>query len=123
MTKVKKTYRLDEEVVESLDAIAAREGVTATEALARAVEAYAEGSGSSEAVVDGTDWKSLYFAEKERADGMSAELLDLSGKVADSLQAAQVLQARSQSSGGPVLESADQRRKGRWSRLVGALRG
>ena len=65
-----------------------------------------------------TDWKALYFAEKERVDGMSAKLLELSGKVADSLQAAQVLQAL----GKPTLESAEQK-KGRWARLRDAWRG
>lgn len=116
MAKVSKSYRLDGRIIELIDEIAEREGVSATSAVEKSIESYARIS--AEASNGETDWKALYFSEKERNDGMSAKLLELSGKVADSLQAAQVLQAL----GKPTLESAEQK-KGRWARLRDAWRG
>lgn len=114
-----KSYRLYEETVELIEEIAEREGISATNAVERSVESYSRIS--AEASKGETDWKALYFAEKERNDGMSVKLIELSGKVADSLQAAQVLQAMDK----PILESSEQKeeRESRWQRLKKAWRG
>lgn len=119
MAKVNKSYRLDARIVELIEEISARDGVSATNVVERSVEFYSRTS--TETSKGETDWKALYFAEKERNDGMSAKLLELSGKVADSLQAAQVLQAMDK----PILESSEQReeRESRWQRLKRAWRG
>lgn len=122
--KIKKTFRIDEKLVDELAKYAEEKGVSQTEALEDAIQvaiqvAVQEPDTCQTAVADDSDeWKALYFAEKERSDNMAAKLLELSDKVADSLQAAQVLQALDK----PVLESAEQK-KGRWARLRDAWRG
>lgn len=42
-----------------------------------------------------TDWKAMYLSEKERNELLSDRLMELSEKVADSLQAAQMLHGAS----------------------------
>lgn len=44
VTKVSRTYRLEQAIIDRLDAIARRDGVTATAALERAILAYADGT-------------------------------------------------------------------------------
>ncbi len=114
MAKISKSYRLDEKTVSLIEGIAEREGVSATNAVEKSIESYARISADVSSDSE-TDWKALYFAEKERNDEMSTRLLELSGKVADSLQASQVIQVMNQT----ALESAEQKheRKSRWQRL------
>ncbi len=119
MAKINKSYRLDGKTVSLIEEIAEREGVSATNVVEKSIESYAQISACAS---DGEmDWKAIYFAEKERNDEMSTKLLELSGKVADSLQASQVIQVMNQT----ALESAEQKheRKSRWQRLREAWRG
>lgn len=120
--KIKKTFRIDEKLVDELAKYAEEKGVSQTEALEDAIQvavqvAVQEPDTCQTAAAD-DEWKALYFAEKERNDNLSLKLLELSDKVADSLQAAQVLQALDR----PALESVEQK-KSRWSRLRDAWRG
>lgn len=120
MAKVKRTYRLEEESVEALQRAADKEGVSATCVLEKAIAAYGESPAA--AASDGVDWRALYFEEKSKNDEMSDRLLALAGKVADSLQASQALNAMDKK---PVLESPSQKeeRRTRWQRLREAWRG
>lgn len=68
-----------------------------------------------------TDWKAMYLSEKERNESLSDRLMELSEKVADSLQAAQVLHGASVAE-SKVLESQGQK-KSRWERLKIAWKG
>lgn len=70
------------------------------------------------------DWRALYFKEKERNESISDRLMELSEKVAESLQAAQVLHGAAVAE-SKALESEDAKeaRKSRWQRLKDAWRG
>ena len=68
-----------------------------------------------------TDWKAMYLSEKERNELLSDRLMELSEKVADSLQAAQVLHGAAVAE-SKALESQEQK-KSRWERLKIAWRG
>ena len=68
-----------------------------------------------------TDWKALYLSETERNESLSDRLMELSEKVADSLQAAQVLHGASVAE-SKALESQEQK-KSRWERLKIAWKG
>lgn len=69
------------------------------------------------------EWKALYLEERERNAELSGRLLELSGKIADSLQASQALNALDKQQ--PALETAErnQERKTRWQRLKEAWKG
>lgn len=124
--KVKKTFRIEENIVSKLERYAKEKSISQTEVIETAIhnaihkpdDCHACPAEESESE---TDWRALYFAEKERNDSMSAKLIDLSDKVVDSLQAAQVLQAMDK----PVLESSEQKgeRESRWQRLKKAFMG
>lgn len=68
-----------------------------------------------------TDWKAMYLSEKERNESLSDRLMELSEKVADSLQAAQVLHGASVAE-SKALESQGQK-KSRCERLKIAWKG
>lgn len=124
MPKVKKTYRIDAALLDGLDKLAKERGMGQTEAVEAAIRdaiRMSDTCQTHETGEGGTDWEALYFAEKARGDEMSARLLALTDKVADSLQAAQTLQAMDK----PALESSGQKaeRASRWQRLKEAWRG
>lgn len=121
MPKVKKTYRLDSDLVSELEEYAQAQNISQTEALESAIRSaiqkpdnsHTQESSESDTTYD-TTWKELFLQEHEK-------LLALTDKVADSLQAAQTLQAMDK----PALESTAQKeeRKTRWQRLKEAWRG
>lgn len=117
MPKVKKTYRLDSDLVSELEEYAQAQNMSQTEALESAIHSAIQkpdNSHTQESSESDTTWKELFLQEHEK-------LLALTDKVADSLQAAQTLQAMDK----PALESTAQKeeRKTRWQRLKEAWRG
>lgn len=131
MTKVKKTYRLDSDLVSELEEYAQSHNISQTEALERAIQSAVQKG--HDAVHDAVqenpeksaseiEWKELYFAEKNRNDELSDRLLDLSGKVTDAFRAEKVTDAFD--AGAKILESTEQKeeRKSRWQRLKEAWR-
>lgn len=121
MPKVKKTYRIDADLLNELDKYTKEKGISQTEAVEAAIRNAIhkpDACHTQKAEEDGTSyntiWKELFLQEHEK-------LLALTDKVADSLQAAQTLQAMDK----PVLESPEQKeeRKTRWQRLKEAWNG
>lgn len=123
MPKIKKTYRLDSELVSELEEYAKAQNISQTEALESAIRNAIRKPDNSHTAneTDSSSWKVMYLAEKQRSDDLTNKLLALTDKVADSLQAAQTLQAMDK----PALESTAQKeeRKTRWQRLKEAWRG
>ena len=123
--KVKKTYRLEQDTVSELERIAETEGVTATEALERAVaaygmvpdaEPYADGAGESplvDAVVAQLAVKDAQIA----ALGRALEAAQETAKAAQALHA--MGQRRAEIEDAPSKEA----RRTRWQRLKDAWRG
>lgn len=121
MQKIKKTYRLDSDLISDLEKYAQEKHMSQTEVLESAIRSaiqkpdtsHTQESGESDTTYDIT-WKELFMVEHEK-------LLALTDKVADSLQAAQTLQAMEK----PALETTEQKeeRKSRWRRLKEAWRG
>lgn len=71
-----------------------------------------------------TDWKALYFNEKELNESLSSRLMELSEKVADSLQAAQVLHGAAVAESKALeSEEAKETRKSLWWQLESRLEG
>jgi hypothetical protein len=101
-------FRLTEIAYDQLKQLAASRGESMNAAVQYAVQNAVQNSTQKTAKNDAEsdiDWQALYFEEKQRADKQSARLLSLSEKVADSLQASQVLQAMDK----PALESTEQK--------------
>lgn len=128
MTKVKKTYRLDSDLVFELEEYAQAHNISQTEALERAIQSAIQKGHDAvqenpEKSASEIEWKELYFAEKNRNDELSDRLLDLSGKVTDAFRAEKVTDAFD--AGAKILESTEQKmeRKTRWQRLKEAWRG
>lgn len=123
MPKIKKTYRLDSGLVSELEEYAKAQNISQTEALESAIRNAIHKPDNSHTAneTDSSSWKVMYLAEKQRSDDLTNKLLALTDKVADSLQAAQTLQAMDK----PALESTAQKeeRKTRWQRLKEAWRG
>ena len=115
-----KTFRLSDTSIEQLEAIAETKGVSQADAIRFAIQQgydaiqVSDNSHTQESSESDTTWKELFLQEHEK-------LLALTDKVADSLQAAQTLQAMDK----PALESTEQKveRKTRWQRLKEAWRG
>lgn len=107
MTKVKKTYRLDSDLVSELEKYAQSHNISQTEALERAIQSAVQSAvhENPQETAPDTDWKSLYLEEKQQNRELTEKLLELTGKVADSLQASQTLQAMDK----PTLESVAQK--------------
>lgn len=133
MTKAKRTYRLEQETIDKLAQLAESEGITATEALERAVLAYGTEPDTSHTEPDAShtamdgDSRAVeaLSAELERLhdqlDVKDAQIQTLGNALADAqatAKAAQALQAASL----PELESANEK-GGRWRRIMDALRG
>lgn len=120
MSKVKKTYRLDSNLVSELEEYAQAQNVSQTEALETAIRSAIQKPDASHTAdeASSTDWRAMYLTEKQRSDDLTSKLLSLTDKVADSLQASQTLQAMDR----PILESSVQKKR-RWDRLKEAWRG
>ncbi len=130
MSKVKKTYRIDSELVDELEKYAKSRNMSQTEALESAIQGAIQGAihvpdGSHTQKTARNDtksddvWRELFLQEHEK-------LLALTEKVADSLQASQTLQAMDKPAAEvQVLESTTQKmkRNTRWQRLKEAWRG
>ena len=117
-------FRPKEREIEQLRLIQERRGCNQSDAVRFALEAAVEALEPKEEPQPETDWKALYLSEKERNESLSDRLMELSEKVADSLQAAQMLH------GAAVAESkaledkeAKEVRMSRWERLKRAWRG
>ncbi len=126
MSKVKKTYRIDSELVDELEKYAKSRNMSQTEALESAIQGaihVPDGSHTQKTARNDTKfddvWRELFLQEHEK-------LLALTEKVADSLQASQTLQAMDKPAAEvQVLESTTQKmkRNTRWQRLKEAWRG
>lgn len=123
------SFRLKENELEQLKLIAEYVGGGRLDALKFALQAGIDAiQGKKEEPnpdrKDETDWKAMYMAEKERNEAMSGKLMELSDKVADSLQAAQMLHGADKAEHA-ALENAEQKeeRLSRWQRLKRAWRG
>lgn len=113
--KIKKAFRLDEDIAHKLEKYAKDNGMTQTEAIQAAIQiaiqiAIQEPYASHTPPGSETDWESLYFEEKRQNRELTERLLELTGKVADSLQAAQTLQAMDK----PALESVERKKRPWW---------
>jgi hypothetical protein len=106
--KQKKTFRLEEDVVSKLEAMSKQKHCSQTDILEGLVREYRLSENSPDA--HDIDWQKLYFEEKQRADKTNERLLSVSEKVADSLQASQVLQAMDK----PQLESGEVKKRQSW---------
>lgn len=126
MTKAKRTYRLEQETLDKLAELAEKEGITATEALERAVLAYGsvpDGShtpqdGESRAVEALSAELERLHSQLETKDRQIETLGDALKAAQDTAKAAQALQAASI----PALEESNEK-GGRWRRFLDALRG
>ena len=132
MVKAKRTYRLEQETLDRLADIAEAEGVTATEALERAIRAYGtepDGSHTHGQAVSGSDSAAVdaLAAELERLHGQldvkDAQIRTLGEALADAQATAKGAQALHAATAQTLaLESAAQK-KSRWQRLLEAWRG
>lgn len=121
-------FRLSDSAYDQLKHLADQRGESMNAAVQYAVQSAVQSAvqddvqKTAESSSSGDEWKSLYFEERERNVELSGRLLELSGKIADSLQAAQALNAMDKP---PALETAEQNqeRKTRWQRLKEAWRG
>lgn len=115
MARKAKTFRFDDETLADLVTLCDRWKVTQTEAIQRAIqEAIQSNTESNTEQYSDADpseqWKELYKAERARVDDLTASnkeltdsLVTLSAKIADSLQASQVLQAADKEDLRPAL--------------------
>lgn len=124
---IKTSFRLEESTVEQIKQLAEHYGTSQGGAVRIAVQSAVQSDvqgavhENPQETAPDTDWKSLYLEEKKQNRELTEKLLELTGKVADSLQAAQALQAMDK----PSLESVEQKqeRKTRWKRIREAWRG
>lgn len=112
-----KTFRLEETAIEQLKDIAEAKNMTQSDAIRFAIQEghdaiQAQDTGNTEKSDDGTDWKALYFTEKQRNDSISEKLMQLSDKVADSLRAEKVGQVLDKAP--KALESTERKAKKPW---------
>lgn len=132
MSKAKRTYRLEQETLDRLAEIAEAEGVTATEALERAIRAYGR-------VPDGshTDGHTVSEADSAAVDALAAELERLHGQLdvkdaqieklgealADAQATAKGAQALHAATAQTLALESTEQKKSRWKRVLEALRG
>lgn len=118
------SFRPKEQELGQIRLIQERKGCSQAGAIRFALDAACEALEPKEEPQPDTDWKALYFSEKELNESLSSRLMELSEKVADSLQAAQVLHgaavAESKALEG---EEAKETRKSLWGRLKAAWKG
>lgn len=118
------SFRPKEHELEQIRLIQERKGCSQAGAIRFALDAACEALEPQEGPQPETDWKSLYFNEKELNESLSSRLMELSEKVADSLQAAQVLHGAAVAESKALeSEEAKETRKSLWGRLKAAWRG
>lgn len=132
MTKVKRTYRIEQETADMLAERAEREGVTATEVLERAIRAYGKGPDDSHTESHtfsdaGSPAVEALAAELERLHGQldvkDAQIETLGKALADAQATAKGAQALHAATAQTLaIESAEQK-ESRWQRLKRAWRG
>lgn len=103
MGKVSRTYRLSQETIDELDKLANDSGVTATEALTRAIHSAATVeygcNTESEGAKDAETAREMQRMAERRADEMAAEVERLHAaleRAQDTTKAAQVLQQQAE---------------------------
>lgn len=102
MTKCKKTYRLDADLVESLQAKADREGITATDAVEAAIRAYVR---MSDAGPDEMPYASHTDGDAVLVDVLARQLETKDGQIRDLTKA--LLNAQEQGKAAQVLQAAE----------------
>jgi hypothetical protein len=118
------SFRPKERELEQIRLIQERKGCSQAGAIRFALDAACEALEPKEGPQPDTDWKALYFNEKELNESLSSRLMELSEKVADSLQAAQVLHGAAVAESKALeSEEAKETRKSLWGRLKAAWRG
>lgn len=132
MVKAKRTYRLERETLDMLADIAEAEGVTATEALERAIRAYGtepDGSHTDGQAVSGSDSAAVeaLAAELERLHGQldvkDAQIRTLGEALADAQATAKGAQALHAATAQTLALESQEQKKSRWKRVLEALRG
>lgn len=132
MTKAKRTYRLEQETLDRLAGIAEAEGVTATEALERAILAY-----GTEPDASHTESQTLSDAGSPAVEALAAELERLHGQIdvkdaqieklgealADAQATAKAAQALHAATAQTLALESQEQKKSRWKRVLEALRG
>ncbi|WP_165174009.1 hypothetical protein [Adlercreutzia sp. ZJ242] len=132
MTKVKRTYRLEQETLDRLSDIADAEGMTATEALERAIRAYGQvpdGSHTDSQTVSKVDSAAIdaLAVELERLHGQldvkDAQIAKLGEALADAQTTAKGAQALHAATAKTLALESTEQKKSLWRRLREALRG
>lgn len=132
MTKAKRTYRLEQETLDRLTGIAEAEGITATEALERAILAY-----GTEPDASHTESQTLSDAGSPAVEALAAELERLHGQLdvkdaqietlgkalADAQATAKAAQALHAATAQTLALESQEQKKSRWKRVLEALRG
>lgn len=132
MTKAKRTYRLEQETLDRLAGIAEAEGITATEALERAILAY-----GTEPDASHTESQTLSDAGSPAVEALAAELERLHGQLdvkdaqieklgealADAQDTAKAAQALHAATAQTLAIESTEQKKSRWKRVLEALRG
>jgi predicted DNA-binding protein len=88
-----RSFRLEEEDIDLLKKLSEERGETQAETIHSALIKLQGDTADAVLVEDGIDWQKLYFEEKQQAAKANERLYELSNKMAESLQAAQALQA------------------------------
>lgn len=132
MSKAKRTYRLEQETLDKLAEISEAEGVTATEALERAIRAYGMvpyGSHTDGHTVSEADSAAVeaLAAELERLhsqlDVKDAQIEKLGEALADAQATAKGAQALHAATAQTLALESQEQKKSRWKRVLEALRG
>lgn len=87
------SFRPKKRELEQIRLIQEGKGCSQAGAIRFALDAACEALEPKEEPQPDTDWKAMYLSEKELNESLSLRLIELSEKVADSLQAAQLLHA------------------------------
>lgn len=124
MTKVSRTYRIEQETADRITEIAENENMTATEVVEAAIQVYSSEKyvGNAANQVGSTDSSALaaLIDQLAKKDEQIAKLMDT---VADGTKAVQGAQAlHHETTQALALESAEQKMS-RWQRLKRAWRG
>lgn len=132
MSKVKKTYRLEQESLDRLAEIVEAEGITATEALEHAIQAYgqvpdASHTESHTTMKDNSAAVEALAAELERLhsqlDVKDAQIERLGEALADAQATAKGAQALHAATTQTMALESKEQKKSRWKCILEALRG
>lgn len=126
MTKVKKTFRLEEETCSALAALAESWGVTQADALDRAIRSagHEPGGSPAEERADASTPDAAVSALAAQLAVKDEQIAKLMEAVADGQRAIQGAQAlHHETTRALALVPAERKRVGRWARLKDAWRG